>query len=121
MESRRLQKCRAYGFENLKNVKLTASEKENFFARYENAKELLETYSLEKLKAERKQKMIMLPCSLPPSRKAGCVRARKRSKKRHICATRMRHSAAADRPKKQGQFLPKCKSKNSAHWLMRHF
>ena len=37
-----MQKCRAYGFENLKNVKLTASEKENFFERYENAKELLE-------------------------------------------------------------------------------
>ena len=58
MESRRLQKCRAYGFENLKNVKLTASEKENFFARDEKAKELLETYSLEKAKSGEKAEKI---------------------------------------------------------------
>ena len=120
MESRRLQKCRAYGFENLKNVKLTASEKENFFARYENAKELLETYSLEKAKSGEKAENDYAALQLAAKQK-GRGRKSKKAQQKDICATRMRHSAAADRPKKQGQFLPKCKSKNSAHWLMRHF
>lgn len=121
MERRRLQKCRAYGFENLKNVQLTASEKENFFARHENAKELLETYSLEKARSGEKAENDYAALQLAAKQKGRVRKSKKRSKKRHICATRMRHSAAADRPKKQGQFLPKCKSKNSAHWLMRHF
>lgn len=121
MESRRLQKCRAYGFENLKNVKLTASEKENFFARYENAKELLETYSLEKAKSGEKAENDYAALQLAAKQKGRVRKSKKAQQKETYLRYKNEHSAAADRPKKQGQFLPKCKSKNSAHWLMRHF
>lgn len=102
MEDMRIKKCRTYGFENLRNVKLTAAEKEKFFARYANAKEMLETYSLEKAKTGQVAENDYAALELIAKRK-GLKRQSKKRQQREIYLRYKNEALCGCRPPKEAQ------------------
>ena len=89
---------------NLKNVKLTASEKENFFARYENAKELLETYSLEKAKSGEKAENDYAALQLAAKQK-GRVRKSKKAQQKEAYLRYKNEALCGCRPPEEARAI----------------